>query len=92
MHEKHVENITDLIPPKLLLLMKHYNITKNSVAKQLGKDPVMVSRALDPKRFGTVTHQHIYPIRTRITHLLTAAGWEGDAFELWNEYDKKLAA
>ncbi len=92
MSAKHVENITDLIPPKLLLLMKHYSITKTSIAQQLGKDPVLISRALDPKRFGTVTHQHIYPIRTRITNLLVAAGWEGDPLELWNEYDKKLAA
>ncbi len=58
----------------------------------VGKHHRVVYRALDPTQFGTVPHQHLLPIRAKIEHILTAAGWTGNPAELWDEYDKKLVA
>lgn len=65
-------------------------ITCTAIGAALGVDPLQVSKALHPERFQTMRYATVIRVRAKAVAFLRAAGWTGDASELWREYDDPI--
>lgn len=65
-------------------------IRRMDVQADLRLGPHTLQKAMDPAECGNVGHDIILRLRAHIEKQLRERGWQGEAKDLWEEYDRTV--
>lgn len=82
-----IDNTTESRQPKIVQLLREKKISFRLIARSADVSPDVVIKALNPEKFGTVSHANLMRIRERTLALLDAAGIEYSRRTIWSEFD-----